>query len=349
MVWLNPYVINGAAHSAALFRRQAQRPASANSGVAEPGDLLVTKLPSAGPGFRIMPGSLSLKSGYSGRSRESYGVENGDSAIDITGVEGTGSTARRDAIVVEVLDPNHMPITHEEAALENYTRVHVVQNVPTAKDIRGVPGFTNRTAYVLAFINWPKEQTSIQASYIQDARELANPKRDEVIFARPRVMDDENASMFLVASVANGGEYFPGGGGTANQFLVEFPVWATHMIVDADWMSVNYAGKTDPFGRYWIEYGNEYREHTWPNKQQFEFATQQFQFNSPRTDDVRNGNWRLMQMVTVPAKLRGKTVTVVFKAGLSNSPGNTAVYMNALGGLGCRLTFTQQAVGANLL
>lgn len=351
MAWLNPYVINGAAHSAALFRRQAQRPASANSGVAEPGDLLVTKLPSAGPGFRIMPGSLSLKSGYANRERESYGVENGDTAIDITGVEGTGSAARRDAIVVEVLDPNYMPITHEEAALENYTRVTVVQNVPSAKDIRGVPGYTNRTAYVLAFINWPKEQTAIQQSYLEDARVLANPKTEDRIYARPRIGADETSGQqFLTATVASGGEFFPGGSGSPNEFQLRIPEWATRMIIDANWLSVH-AGGDNPWGRQWIEFGTEYRPHTWPNKQQYEFATQQFGFNYPNTSDQKDRDWSVADEVPVPPKLRGELVTFVFKAGLDSkhAPGVKPVWMIWNGGLVCRVRFAQQAVGPDLL
>lgn len=349
MAWLTPYVINGAKHTAALFRRQAQRPATDQAGVSRPGDLKVTQLPAAATGFRIAQGGLSLPSRFPGRGRESYGVENADAAIDITDVDGTGSSTRRDAVVVEVLDPNYLSIPAAEAAAENYMRVHVVQAVPVgATSIDDVPGFANRTAYVLAFINWPANTTAITNAMIRDARELANPKRDEAVFARPRATVDDGAQMFLTAPMTNGGEYFPGGAGVANQFSVHIPAWATRMVIDAAWISVMYDANVSPFGRYWIEFGTEYRAKGWANKHDYEYSTQEFWFNAPLTNDQKSDNWLLADEVPIPAKLRGKTVTFVFKAGLDNATAGK-VWMTSYAGLKARLTYAESALDANIL
>lgn len=349
MTWLVPYVINGAAHSAALFRRQAQRPSNDQTGVARPADLKVMPLPSAGPGFRIAQGGLSIVSRFPGRDRESYGVENGDSVLTVDGVNGTGSAARRDAVVVEVIDPNYLTSewTHDTAAPLNYMKVHVVEGVDVAaKDIDGLGAtWRDRTAYVLAFINWPANQTSVQASYIEDARQLANPLRSEETFARPRIAADEvNNRQFLTVKESSGGEVFPGGPGSPNQFQIDVPIWATRMIVDPRWMTVLMKG--NPWGYYWLEWGTEYRPNTWPNKQSYEFASQKFGFHAPNTADTKGTNLLLMEDVPVDEKLRGKRVTFAFKASRrdeSQINSTHQVWMEADSGLGCRITFTQSA------
>lgn len=352
MAWLVPYVINGAAHSAALFRRQAQRPATDQVGVSRPGDLKVSQLSAAATGFRIAQGGLSLPSRFPGRGRESYGVENGDAVIDVNDVAGTGSSARRDAIVVEILDPNYRPVTHEVAALTNYMEVHVVQGVGAgAKTIDDIATFNNRTAYVLAFINWPESTTAITNAMIQDARSLANPKRSEALYARPRIGADEtSAQQFLTGKDSNGGEYFPGGAGSPNTFQVDVPEWATRMVIDASWMTVMLKG--NPYGSHWIEFGDEYKPHTWPNQRQYEFATQQFGFNAPDSTDIKSTNFLLMDEVPVPAKLRGKRVTFAFKASRRdetqiNASNQVSMLWNS--GLGCRITFAEAAVDADLI
>lgn len=352
MAWLVPYVINGAAHSAALFRRQAQRPATDQVGVSRPGDLKVTQLPAAATGFRIAQGGLSLPSRFPGRGRESYGVENGDAVIDVTDVPGTGSSARRDAVVVEVLDPNYMAVTHEDAALTNYMKVHVVQGVAAgAKTIGNIASFNNRTAYVLAFINWPANTTAITNAMIQDVRELANPKRTEVVYARPRIGADESSGQqFLTVKDSTGGEYFPGGAGSPNEFTVDIPLWATRMVIDAKWITVLLKG--NPWGSCWIEYGDEYRAHTWPNKQQYEFTTQKFGFHSPATTDEKSANFLVMDEVPIPAKLRGKRITFVFKASRRDeSQINSSHQVRMLwdSGLGCRITFAESALDSDLI
>src|SRR5699024_5836196 len=156
--------------------------------------------------------------------------------------------------------------------------------------------------YVLAEITVPASTATITNAMISSKRKLAQPKREQLMFGRPRVSADMSRSLGF--SVADGGEYFPGGGGNPNTFEVDVPTWATRIMIDAAWMSVRYAGGTNPYGEYWIEYGDEYKNRTWPNKQQFEFATQHFAFDSEGAAGTGRRDWRLMSSQHMPAKLR---------------------------------------------
>lgn len=292
MAWLVPYVINGAAHSAALFRRQAQRPATDQTGVARPGDLKVTQLPAAADGVRIAQGGLALASRFPGRDRESYGVENGDSSIDVTGLTGTGSAARRDAVVVEVIDPNYLTgeWTHDTAAPLNYMKVHVVEGVAAAaKDIDGVPEFRDRTAYVLAFINWPENQTSVQDSYIEDARSLASPMR-EMVTRNYELVGAETSEITSATPYPDGATWPKHTEVDPSWSNVPIPKWATRMRIVMTWSGVLIpAGQSA--GWVWVQVGLNVN----PDR----VVTQGRKWTSTRE------GWRATGTVAVPESMRG--------------------------------------------
>src|SRR5699024_9264715 len=182
----------------------------------------------------------------------------------------------------------------------------------------------------------------ITDSMITDMRELANPRREELVFGRPRIAEDSEEGQYLNRLREDGGEYFPGGSGSPNTFEVTVPLWANRVMIEADWMSVNYLANTNPWGSYWVEFGDEYKPHTWPHKRQYEFATQQFSFNSPgKGNNNMRMNWPLMDAVSVPQGLRGEKVPFGCKAGLATSDGKGAVFTDGGSGVGCRLTFVE--------
>ncbi|MEB4614006.1 hypothetical protein [Leucobacter sp. M11] len=349
MAFYVPYVIDDAEHSARLFRRQFQQSVGEGSGVSRPEDLRVQALNTPGPGFRVGPGGAVIQSRDTTVSaRESYGPIN-DAEVEVLGLDGAPSSgSRRDMVILEIVDPEMDSLTYDpvEAAALNYTRIRVVQGVPaSAKTVADVPSLANVTAYALAAIQYPANVSTIQPNMITDLREVADPFRAETAFARPRVAADDSPENYLSGRDANGGEYFPGGGGYANQVEIDIPLRATRMIVEADWMSVIYYGGKDAFGNYWVEFGTEYRPNTWPSKQQYEFATQKFAFDTVgKVAGTYRSNWRLMDNVPVPAKLRGKRVTFVFKAGLAANAQTQAVAMNSMSGLGLKLTFVETAL-----
>lgn len=255
MGFITPYVINGAAHSAALFRRQAQRPASDQAGVSRPGDLRVSPLNVPADGFRVAVGGASIPSRYPGRERESYGVENADTEITVTGVVGTGSQAtRRDAIIVEVLDPNYTAITHEDAAPLNYTQVRVVQNVATsARTIADIATLDGVTGYVLAFIEWPASTGTITASMISDARSLSRPQEKTVVRG---INLSTTQTVTATSAFPSGGQTFPAEAEADGELDILIPDFAVEMTVLQSWNQVVYPGKGNAYGDMWLQIGS---------------------------------------------------------------------------------------------
>ena len=360
------FVGGGAWQSAEQVRRLVYGHQQGAEGICEVGDLLVRPLAVPGGGVRVAIGSAFIVSRYAPAVREMYfGSVVNEQVVTIP--ENTSSSKRSDLIVMRVKDPypEGSPWDDPGEGIEGdaarakaradaqYIWVERIPSVPSGTTrLQDVPGYEYDTGLVLARIDMDASWGSVDniKGKIVDLRYVHTPRQLEMLFARPRVGADDGTQIYLNASNDVGGEFFPGGGGISNQFQLNIPVWATRMVIDARWMALWYAASKDPRGYYWMEFGDEYRAGTWPGNQQFEYATQKFAFNSPATsNDVRTDSWILMDEVPVPAKFRGKSVTFVFKAGLTNTPGADSVVMSATGGLGCRVTFAEIAAGADLI
>ena len=323
------FVGAGARHSAASARNLAWNATGGKTGISTPTSLEVRATSTASSNVQIMPGGAVIESTYQGALQQSYTVRNA-SATTVAIPANTGSSARTYYITAEVNDPTYAgsnPPSIEEGPYNFFRARTSRQSV--------------HPEVLLAKVK-VRPNSPILSSDITDMRELANPRREEYVFGRPRVAGDGGSQQNLKAKSGTGGEYFPGGGGSPNIFTLTVPTWATRVMVDASWMSVGYAGGTNPYGHYWVEFGDEYRDHTWPDKKQYEFTTQRFFFNSPgKSNDAMRANWLLMDALPVAKKLRGKTnVNFAFKAGYSANSGN-GVSMDAGGGLGCRITFVE--------
>ena len=320
------FVGAGARHSAASARNLAWNATGGKTGISTPTSLEVRATSTASNSVQIMPGGAVIESTYQGALQQSYTVRNA-SATTVAIPANTGSSTRTYYLTAEINDPTYAgsnPPSVEEGPYNFFRARTSRQSV--------------HPEVLLAKVK-VRPNSPILSSDITDMRELANPRREEVIFGRPRISDDAAGST-LRASDEAGGEYFPGGGSSPNAFKVTVPSWANRVMIEGTWMSVRYAAQTNPYGNFWVEYGDEYREHTWPNKQQLEFATQKFYFNSPGTsNDVSNTNWILMDAKYVNYKLRGKEVTFAFKAGVVSGSGD--VSMSGTSGLGMRLTFVE--------
>lgn len=323
------FVGAGARHSAASARNLAWNATGGKTGISTPTSLEVRATSTASNNVQIMPGGAVIESTYQGALQQSYTVRNA-SATTVAIPANTGSSARTYYITAEVNDPTYAgsnPPSIEEGPYNFFRARTSRQSV--------------HPEVLLAKVK-VRPNSPILSSDITDMRELANPRREEYVFGRPRVAGDGGNQQNLKAKSGTGGEYFPGGGGSPNIFTLTVPTWATRVMVDASWMSVGYAGGTNPYGHYWVEFGDEYRDHTWPDKKQYEFTTQRFFFNSPgKSNDAMRANWLLMDALPVAKKLRGKTnVNFAFKAGYSANSGS-GVSMDAGGGLGCRITFVE--------
>lgn len=321
----------GAENYGELARADAFIGSSGATGVIDPTDFGVKALPTPGPAVRITKGTAVIRSTYPGVVGQSYVVQERD-YTDVP-VEATGSSgAAKKYVYLLIEDTQYTGQPPESVEDGPYNSYHVTTTLPQFQPY-----------LLLAEINQPKSTATIENKHITDRRELAMPRREQLMFGRPRVAEDGDPK--LDWSVADGGEFFPGGGGNPNSFEVYVPTWATRIMIDASWMSVRYAGGKNPQGHYWVEYGDEYKAHTWPNNQQYEFSTQHFLFNSPGTAaDVMRTDWRLMSSQHLPAKLRGKTITIAFKAGRTDSGIPSDVMMDSGSGLGMQLAFVQTAL-----
>lgn len=338
------FIGGGAEHTQESVRRALYASTSGATGVGGVNDLRVRPLAVPGQGIRVAVGSALIKSNYVGGETQTYmGTVYTEEIVDVTPT-GSGS-GRADLVVMRVEDPfaagsPYDPPLEDDIATAPYIYIRVISGVPAnAKKLQDVPGYQNDTAITLARINLPASTGTVTAAMITDLRSVAQPQRLEVVYARPRVSEDDGAQSFLGSSSENG-EYFPGGAGFVNAFNVDVPEWATRAVFSAKWMSINYAANRDPYGRFWIEYsgGGETR------------ITQHFRFNSPGVNNNSSDNWLLDDEVFIPAAMRGRTINVRFKARYDHKPGGVnSVNMTALGGLSCHIVFAEQAIEEHML
>lgn len=344
-----PWFIGGAAeHSAEAARNIAWNATQGRTGVATPDSLAVSALPTAGGGVRVSPGGAAIESTFAGATQQSYTVRNDATAtVDIPA--NTGASERHWRVAAYIKDPQYAGSMPSDPANGPYTGWYVDSSWPNWPHVK------------LAFIRVPPYTSVITNSMIRDERTLLNPRREDMIFARPRLFmdqqDDLERSMYLggraSGSLGNGGgEYFPGGSGSPNQINLTVPEWANRMLIEADWMSVRYHPGMLANGFYWVEFGDEYRGHNgWPGGHQFQYATEGFYFDSPthQTNTWMRTNWRLMEERAVPTKLKGKEITLAFKAALTANSDFKSVSMTGRSGLGMRITFAEESAGNRMI
>ena len=324
----------GAENYGELARAATYASTMAATGIIEPTDLQVKALPTPGGAVRVHKGSGVIKSTYPGVIGQSYVVQE-DSYTDVP-VAPTGSSGGAKKYVYLLIEDTQYT-GQPPASVENgpYNSYHVTTTLPQFQPY-----------LLLAQIDQPASRADIQPEMITDLRELANPIVGQFTFARPRISEDDGAQIKLTGRLTSGsvgpywGELFPGGAGVPNETRRMIPSRATHMSIRADWMGISAAGGVNSHGRYWVEFGDQYKAHTWPGGRQYEFATQQFGFDTSGAGSAYKESWPLMDQVYIPKKLRGKEVTFAFKAGLNASASTAGITMAALGGLGMHVVFS---------
>lgn len=324
-----PWAIgNGAENSVELARAIANIGSSGATGVVEPTDFAVSALPTPGAAVRAISGTGVIKSTYPGVFGQSYGVQ--EQSHEDVPVAATGSSSgAKKYVYVIIQDTQYAGPAPESVESGPYNFYEVSTTLPQFQPYM-----------LLAEINQPKSTATITNEMITDRRELAMPRRETYMLGRPLTAMDTNPN--LGWTVDAGGEYFPGGNGSFSQFEIDVPEWATVVLFDSAWMSVKYASGNNPHGEYWLEFGDEYKPHTWPGNRQLEYGTQKFAFDSPgSSNNNMRTDWRLMSSNTIPKKLRGKRITIAFKAGRNDSFAASAVSMDKRSGLGMHLTFVQ--------
>lgn len=334
-----PWAVDGAKHSAAVARTLAYASTSGAEGIVEPADLRVRATQTPSGSVRVAPGGIAILNRAPNGGQQTYTARNVSETL--VEVQPTGSGGgRTDYVWAHIIDPEYGGQFPENPQTAQYFFLTASAAQPEGN------GW-----YRLARIDIPASTATITQAMVTDLREVANPRSERVLHARPRVSDDDTGNAILLNGMfSSGGEYFPGGGGSPNEFVIKTPEWATRMIIRADWIGVRYQANTNPNGRYWVEFGDQYRDHTWPDNRQWEFGTQAFQFDSPgASNNTMRTNWILGDSVPLPSKLRGKDVTFVFKAGLLTSAARGHVSMDFMSGLVMEVSFAEVAQDAHTL
>lgn len=333
-----PYVVHGAKHSADVFRQAHHDATSGAEGISLPDNLRVRATGTPSSQVQVSPGGVTVLNSYSGGGGQSYSGRNASATlVNVPASDSTGSKSWK--IIFRISDPQFGGQAPADPLVGPYSFIECVASSAVIA----------HPHYVLADLVVPANTAAITNAMITDRREVANPIVGQFTFARPRVAADNGAQIKLTGGYINGsndwwGELFPGGAGISNQVTQKVPKRASHMSIRADWLSVGVKGGENSWGMYWVEYGDEYRAHTWPRGQQYEFATQQFAFDTTGAGTNYRTNWPLMDQVYIPPKLRGKNVTFAFKAGLHPEASTSGITMNALSGLGLHAVFSMSPV-----
>lgn len=324
-----PWAIHGAKHSADVARQNTYDSTGGAEGVSSPLALEVRATETPSEYVRVAPGGALLLSPFD--EGQTYNFRVAKEAL-VPVPPSSSLSASTWYINAWINDPSK-PGGTEPASVPFGPYASLTCDAAPKTDF---PHYTPSKIVV------PKSTAIVEDDYIEDLRELAQPRADaEGVYSRPRVWGDSGREEFLKYSVSSGGEYFPGGAGAANSFQWKIPRLCTRLVFDAAWMGVLYKANSNPYGLCWVEYGDEHSMTKWGPGQQYEFKTQEFPFDGPYASAMRD-NWLLSDNRAVPERLRGKNCTFVFKAGLYNkSLDKTAVKMDYKSGLKLRLTPVQ--------
>lgn len=310
-------------------------------GVILPNHMKVSALPTPGAFVRIINGAATAPNDYlgtdgNGQQYAGREIDSTDFPVAPTGSSGAQTKYLIWAVHDEQYEPGMAPADKVKGLRNTYEWVSTLNGItyPYVK---------------LARLDQPKNTATITNAMLTDIRELADPRKDFGTLSRPRVAGDNTGTTpnlvtrWSVDSKEYYGEFFPGGDGVSNVGQIYLPHYATYMAISAKWMGLSMNTSKNPRGRYWIEFGDEYRPHTWTAGRQYEFTTQQFGFSPTQTE------WSLEDAVPIPKKLRGKNVYFCFKAGLNDGIATDSVAMYSLGGVSVRVDYTERAVDADTI
>ncbi|MFJ8677212.1 hypothetical protein [Streptomyces sp. NPDC093589] len=172
---LNPVPIatTGATHTAQQFRMMVRDLARDNEGVTTGSDLKVAALGTPGAGVQIADGSAVI-AGKVSSIQGSYSAYNIGS--DTVSISATGGSPRSDMLVLRVEDPDYEG-TRDPAA-DPIVFWEVVPNVSSSATT--VP--SGYSAIPIARIDIPASTATITNAYIVDLRNVANPRRERILY-----------------------------------------------------------------------------------------------------------------------------------------------------------------------
>lgn len=324
MALIQPWAIDGAKLNGAQARSQLFKATSGARGVTLPGDLKVKALPTPGAFVRIGPGGATLPNDYlTNGGGQSYGtlmVASEDLPVPATG-SGGGATRY---VIQRIIDPEYSGQTPADPLTYRYDPFVLVSSV-------------NALPYpyvVLAKINQPANTATITNAMITDLREVANPRREEVL----RYSATLSAGTETLVATRGLGEWFPNAGG---QQSVDIPEWATRVLIEARWLSARYDLSKAGFGRQWVEWGPGAGGSG--GTQDRLYRTQEFAWDQPNsTSGIMRTDLSTVADMAVPAAMRGTTQQFIFKAKITGGAAGSLT-IDGLSGVSLKLTFLQVA------
>lgn len=322
------YAVDGGKIPASMLRMTLWASTSGASGIVTPSDLRVTALPTPGGAVNVAPGGALMANRFTGAAAaQSYAAAN-DATTQVT-IPATGASGGRTDYLILRINDWHFDGSQEPA--DPLTSLYC--------SFARVSSITNLTYpfVALAQITIPPNTGAITSAMIKDLRQVANPREQTVI--RPITAVASDTAMDLISALPSG-EIFPGHGyDTIGPQVIDVPSWATKVQIQCVWLGVYYPG-TNPFGRYWVEWGPS----TGANTRQI--STDTFRFDAPNTGASR-AVWIAAAEQSVPSSLRGTSQTFVPKARYDSDSGHRGVKMDYMSGMVWTVRFLEVADDSN--
>lgn len=302
------FVGNGAEHSAAMSRMIAFAATGGKSGIADRADLKVKAQSVPNGSVRVAPGVATLVNTYAGGSGQAYVARNLSQTT--VNIEPTGSASgRSDLIVLEIVDPEFEGDAPADPNNFQYTRLTVIPGVTSTRVTLNGLNYP-RPAIPLARIDLPKSTGTVTAAMITSVRELANPRKERVLFTHGITAEDPSDTLNYATASQEGGEAFP------NIFwTVDIPEWAQRVKIIGTWAQLKVPGSGgNNYGKLWVRIG------TMPNG----FSSQQVNWD---IDSTKTGVTRETMICaadrSVPAEFRGTTRQAYLRGSVINNNKNT--------------------------
>ncbi|MDK8345424.1 hypothetical protein QP868_02295 [Brevibacterium sp. UMB1308A] len=292
-----PWAIGGGADNPVEGARMSTFGATGGArGVLGATDMRVTALPVPGTAVRVHMGGGVTPNDYlpaPAYGSQSYVVRE-ESSTDVP-VPATGSAGGATRyLIVRITDPQYggqAPSNVEDGPYNDYALVSKLTGL-------GYPFIP------LAKITQPASTGTITNSMITDIREVANPRVEDHVIARPVVQQAIQDWSHVLRQKRKGtgvlrGEQFPDrvhGGG----FKIKAPEWATRMIIECYLTGVRYSGKSS--------WGGWYIAHEAADGSGEPHWSQDFGWDVLENNTIYKTNWIMSENLYVWPDERGKEI-----------------------------------------
>lgn len=298
-----PWAVGGGAlHSPEVARLLAYAATSGSEGVVGIGDCTVRALAVPGASVRVSPGATVIRNRGTGGAQQNYIARL--ATEDVVGIASTGSSAgRSDMVIARVEDPYAAGTPWQDPAdptVGPYVFTRVLSNVPASAiasptAARKYLAGTGYSAIPLAGVTLPASTGTVTQAMVKSLREMANPRRQRIIFTRN--LSAQETQTFT----GDTGEVWP----NVSTWTVDVPDWAARVKVVAQWGQV----KVPPGnvqGNLWARIAS--------------VDTQRVAYDTPGSTQTARSSFIAADDIVVPAAVRGTLQNVYMMARLGNGP-----------------------------